>query len=111
MRQYALAVLERKADLSTAFQTEPYETGWASEAIFFIRVEEIRGSDPTLNARVQISADGINWIDEGTAFQPVTGEGVYFVRVAHFGGWLRLNGSVEGKGVRFKVTIQLTLKE
>ena len=62
-------------------------------------------------ANVQISPDGINWVDEGSAFAPITGETLQFVRVMHFGGWLRLVGEVAGDGARFNVMIHLVLKE
>ncbi|MBN1590617.1 MAG: hypothetical protein JW888_13970 [Pirellulales bacterium] len=112
MRHFTTAVLERHASLSGHFETEPFETGWASEAIFFIRAEEITGENPLLHARVQLSADGIHWIDEGTAFEAITARGDYFVRVTHFGGWLRLAGQVNGgEENRFEATIHLVLKE
>jgi hypothetical protein len=111
MRQFATAVVERKRDFTGPFDTHPYEAGWAAEALFFIHVEQAEGDDPRMTAAVQVSADGVNWVDEGTAFAPVTGPGVSFVRVTHFGGWLRLKGDVSGPGARFRATIQLVLKE
>ena len=44
------------------------EAAWAREAIFFIRVHETHGQNAGLRAYVQLSADGIEWIDEGTEF-------------------------------------------
>ncbi|HBO45855.1 MAG TPA: hypothetical protein DD670_18410 [Planctomycetaceae bacterium] len=111
MRHFTTAVLERHASLAGDFATEPYETPWASEALFFIRAEETAGENPLLRARVQISADGIHWVDEGTAFPPITTTGDYFVRISHFGGWLRLAGTIQGEEGRFDVTIHLVLKE
>ena len=111
MRQFITTVLERRRDFTSDFQTEPYETAWASEAVFFIRVEEVSGKSAALTAAAQISVDGIHWIDEGTAFPAITAAGNYFVRVSHFGGWLRLNCNVGGEDARFKLTIHLVLKE
>ena len=111
MRHFTTAVLERHACYTSDFATEPYETPWASEALFFIRAEDVLGESPILRARVQISADGIHWIDEGTTFGTISSCGDFFVRVAHFGGWLRLVGSVQGDDARFQVTIHLVLKE
>jgi len=76
-----------------------------------IRIEDIVGENPMLWAKVQISADGINWIDEGTTFSAITSCGDYFVRVSHFGGWLRLDGEVQGQESRMQATIHLVLKE
>lgn len=111
MRHFYTAVVERQRDFVDAFDTHPFEAGWASEAIFFVRVEEVAGDDARLNAKVQISADGIRWVDEGGALPPISEAGDYFVRVSHFGGWLRLNGTITGAEARFKLTVQLVLKE
>jgi hypothetical protein len=111
MRQFFTAVVERQRDFVDQFGSHPYEVGWASEAIFFLRVEEIFGEGAKLNARVQISADGVRWIDEGTALPTMTEARDYFVRVKHFGGWLRLFGEISGQSARFKLTVQLVLKE
>jgi hypothetical protein len=110
MRQCVTAPLERHKDLTGPFATEPYECGWASEAMFFIRVQEIEGEQARLSADVQVSADGVNWVDEGTSFEPITATGDRFVRVSHFGGWLRLRGDVQPGDARMNVMIHLVLK-
>ena len=111
MRQFHTAHLEVKRDFSEDFQTHPYECGWANEAIFFIRVEDVSGEDSVLNAEAQISADGITWTDEGTAFRPIRKKGLSFIRLKHFGGWLRLNCSINGEGARFRLLVNIALKE
>ncbi len=111
MRNYMMAVLERHTEYSGEFQTEPFEVGWAAEAIFFVQVEEVAGSGTTVSAEVQISADGIHWVDEGTRLSSMNQSGTYFLRVVQFGGWLRLRGQVKGEEGRCRVTIQLSLKE
>jgi hypothetical protein len=112
MRNFNTVVLERLKYFTDDFATEPYEVGWASEAIFFIRIHEIEGSNVSLDATVQISADGINWLDEGTHFSRITDIGDRFVKVSNFGGWLRLNANVQGGNQpKLKLTIQLALKD
>lgn len=111
MRQFQTVVLERKRSFSEDFQTHPIETGWASEAMFFIRVEEVSGEQSRLDAVVQVSVDGIHWIDEGTAFPTLTATGDSFLRVSHFGGWLRLSIKISGREPVFKLLIHLVLKE
>jgi hypothetical protein len=111
MKQSHTAVVERKEEFTDQFQTHPYETAWAGEAIFFLRVEELSGQSPELSAAVQISVDGVNWVDEGTTLGPIYQEGDYFVRVSHFGGWLRLSGEVWGENAGFILTVHLVLKE
>jgi len=111
MRNFYTVVLERMKRYSQDFDTEPYECGWASEAMFFIRIHELNDKEVILNSRVQVSVDGIQWIDEGTAFPPMEREGDSFIKVAHFGGWLRLRNEVGGNKPDVKLTIHLVLKE
>ncbi len=109
MRAFQTTVLERKTELGGGLVTEPFEAAWAGEAIFFVELHESTAS--TFTARVQISPDGIRWCDEGATLT-VTGEaGVRFVRVAHFGGWLRLAVAGEEQGDQpARATIHLVLK-
>ncbi len=111
MRQFYTVVLERIRRYKSDFQTEPYEVGWASEAMFFIRMHELTGSGTVIEARVQVSVDGIHWIDEGTSFPAINHKGDNFIRVSHFGGWLRLACTLAGKDPEVELTVQLALKE
>ena len=111
MRQFYTTVTERKLDFTADFTTHPYEAGWASEAICFIRVEDLEGTDPELKAQVQISVDGLNWVDEGTVFKTIDAKGDYFVKVSHFGGFLRLRSLIKGADAKFNLTIWWVLKE
>ncbi len=111
MRNFYTVVLERMKEYREGFDTEPYEAGWASEAMFFIRIHEMSGSGVRLQSAVQVSVDGIEWIDEGSSFAPITAVGSTFLRVKHFGGWLRLRNQLSGRGARIKTTVHLVLKE
>lgn len=108
MRQFAQVVLERRTRHQGSFCTEPFETAWASEAIFFLAVEEFDAAE--MRVRVQISPDGIHWVDEGTDFAPISSTGLTSCRVSHFGGWLRLACDLE-EGGKVRVLIHLILKE
>lgn len=114
MRQFYTSVLERRKAFADVVETPPYEGGWASEAIFFVRVERI-DEGAVVNLRVQISPDGMHWVDEGGVSEPLDTEGDSFVRVSHFGGWLRLWGTVRGQdgseAASATLTIHLALKE
>ena len=110
MRNFQTVVLERMNWLAGPFQTEPYECGWASEAIFAIRVHEIQGT-MVLRSNVQLSVDGIQWMDDDLAFPTIDRVGSSFLRVKHFGGWLRLDGAITGQDARARLTIHLVLKE
>ncbi|MDP6038877.1 MAG: hypothetical protein QGG64_10030 [Candidatus Latescibacteria bacterium] len=111
MRQSHTAVVERNVIWSGAFETEPYEAGWANEAIFFVRSLNVSGDVSGAEARVQISPDGMRWCDEGTVIS-LSGEvdGVAFGKVCHFGMFLRLVGELPG-GAEMTVIVYLSLKE
>jgi hypothetical protein len=90
MRNAYTAVIARGEPWQGSVQTEPYEAAWAGEALFFVRVLEATGSGQA-TGRVQISPDGMNWIDEGSTLTIDAQAGhLSFVRVREFGGWLRL---------------------
>jgi hypothetical protein len=108
MRRSYTAVLERGEPLAGEWATEPYEAGWASEALFFVRLLEAPAT-AGITARVQLSPDGMRWVDEGTAL-PELRDGLAFARVREFGNWLRLAGTVSGAD-QVRALIYLTLKE
>ena len=90
--------------------TEPYEAAWAAEAVFFVRVLEVTcGAGAVAVARVQLSPDGIRWVDEGAVLEiAARAEALAFARVTHFGGWLRLAVHVpEGAGIKVVATLAL----
>jgi len=111
MRNFHTVVLERMTHHSEDFATEPYECAWASEATFFIRIHAITENGATLNSVVQLSVDGIDWVDDGIRFEPISKAGTYFLRVKHFGGWLRLRNEIAGREPDIRLTIHLVLKE
>lgn len=110
MKQFNAAHLEVKKTFTQGFETHPYECGWADEAIFYISVEEVHGHNAALNARVQISPDGVHWADEGTQFAPMTECGLYFVKVREFGNYLRLATDIEGENASFRLLVQIACK-
>jgi len=84
------AVVARNERWTGAAATEPYEAGWAREVVIFVRaLKAPTGALPV--ARVQISADGMHWADEGTTLAlPAETDAVSFAKVAHFGNFVRL---------------------
>jgi hypothetical protein len=109
MRHFQASAVERRIYFKGNMTSHPMEAGWASEAIFFLIVEEIKG-EASLRAYVEISPDGINWIKEGSTFREITGPGHYFCKVRHFGNWLRVNGEILGPDAEIKASVQLHLK-
>lgn len=106
MKKFYTVVLDRLTEFKDYIESEPYECGWADEVVAFLRVHE-KGAEASFEMKLQISPDGIVWVDEGSEKKIVDGDGVFFVRAVNFGGWLRL--VVEGKGDA-KITSYLALK-
>lgn len=110
MKLFNASHLEVKKDFIQDFETHPYEAGWADECIFFIAVENVSGSNPVLAAAVEISHDGVHWVAEGTVSEPITTKGLHFLRVKHFGNWLRLRCRITGNNPVFRLNVQIALK-
>lgn len=108
LRESYTAIVERSEALAGSFATEPYECGWAGEAIFFVRILERTGDLKGVTLHVQISPDGIRWCDEGTVIT-FGEEEVAFGKAAHFGNWLRLSGTLPD-GASMRAIIALNLK-
>ena len=102
------AIVARNETWTGLAATEPYEAGWAREAIVFVRaLKAPKGPLPT--ARIEISADGMHWAPEGSEFAlPAAENAVTFQRVAHFGGFLRVAASLpEGAEITLLVSLHL----
>lgn len=108
MRTSTSAIVARNETWMGEAATEPYEAGWANEAIIFVRSLKTP-SGPQVRARVEISPDGMNWAPEGTEFPlPESQDAVTFARVSHFGTWLRLAATLPDNSVNtVLVTIHL----
>lgn len=111
LRHCYTAVVERAKPLRGSFSTEPYEAGWASEALIFIKVIRPMDAGVELQAGVQISPDGVDWVDEGTIFPTIRDEGLFVAKVSHFGNWLRVSGRVTGTEEGVRALVYLVLKE
>lgn len=108
MRESYMAAVERNSPCGPGFASEPYEAAWASEAIFFVRI--LDGSDAgKMRFGVDISPDGIRWCPEGSTCAFETGQETAFVRVSHFGSWIRIR-RLDDDGGSAKVMVYLNLK-
>ena len=108
LRESYTAIIERSEDLQGDFVTEPYECGWAGEAIFFVRLLEHMGDVEGVKLEVQISPDGVRWCNEGTRLV-LSGAEVDFCKVRHFGNWLRVAGTLPD-GASMRAIFALSLK-
>ncbi len=111
MRQSQSAVMERGVDLAGVHETEPFEVAWAGEARWWVQFLR-PAAGTTVEFRVQISPDGITWIDhEGIA--PLVSEavGVLSIPVERFGHWLRLRSEQTAGANAPMLRISLELKE
>ncbi|WP_312794984.1 hypothetical protein [Tianweitania sp.] len=103
------AVVTRNDTWTGVAASEPYEAGWAKEAVFFVRALKQPVGMPT-KAFVDMSPDGIRWVPEGTEFTlPSSRDGISIARVSHFGNWLRVRAQFDD-GAECTVLVTLHLK-
>ncbi len=104
-----IAVVARNEIWTGRAASEPYEAGWAREAVIFVRaLKQPKGAQPV--ARVEISPDGMHWVSEGCeAAMPSGRDGIAVMRVAHFGNWLRVAADF-GDGCESAVLVTMHLK-
>jgi hypothetical protein len=109
LRESLTAVVARNETWTHSSATEPYEAGWATEAVFFVRALKAGKGAPT-QAHVEISPDGMRWIREGVSLVlPTDLESLAVARVRHFGNWLRLAADLPD-GAEATVLVTLHLK-
>lgn len=108
MRESYTAAIERNIVCAKGFTSEPYEAAWADEAIFFIRILDPRHKGK-LKFAAEISPDGMRWCAEGAQCEIAEGAELGFIRVKHFGGWLRIR-RIDGSKTAPKVIVYLNLK-
>ena len=105
LRESVTAVLLRADTVGDGATTEPYEAGWASEAIVFVHTVDGESGGAIEAA---LSADGMQWIDEGSRIELPGVGGAAFARLAHFGNWLRFRVRMRaGASARLTVTLHL----
>ena len=103
------SVLVRGETWHGAFASEPYEAGWAREALIFVRLLKLEGDPGSAEISVDISPDGLHWTEEGARIKvPAEVGEVAFAKVAQFGNWLRVSGRMpDGTSAQALVTLHL----
>lgn len=104
------AVIARGEDWVDGSTTEPYEGSWAREAILMLRTLESGSLAKGSKAHVQVSLDGMHWVDEGTSLDiPTEIDGMSMARLTHFGHYLRLRAEMPANTTGFMLAT-LSLK-
>lgn len=110
MKEFYTSVVELSQPIDTAFVSEPYECGWADEAIFFLTLHPEQAKFERVLVQPQLSPDGIHWVDAPSGEITVMRSGLYALRQTHFGGWLRVKLTLEGAARTAMITLHLALK-
>ena len=110
MRESITAVVARGDTWSGVVASEPYDVAWASEAVVFLRSLGAEGYPEQARAWIQISPDGMRWIDEGSMLPIPRVDEIASVRLSNFGTYLRVM-TVLPEGSSFKALLTLSLKE
>ncbi|KRA24492.1 hypothetical protein ASD65_08705 [Microbacterium sp. Root61] len=107
MLNSATTLVERRTVLTAEYGTHPYEAGWASEALFFVRTN---GEHPELTITPQVSPDGIDWVDHGPSITLAASEELAKLGMTHFGTWIRLHLSGASADESATIFVHLALK-
>ncbi len=110
MRESITAVVARGDTWSGVAVSEPYDVAWAGEAVIFLRSLGAEGTPELARAWVQISPDGMRWVDEGSVLPIPRVDEVSSVRIRNFGTYLRIM-TVLPEGASFKALLTISLKE
>lgn len=108
MKSAHTVVLERNTVIQARLETEPYEAGWATEAVWF--VEPLAPLTTTWRLRMQISPDGLRWCDHNSPVVELQPTGVTALPAVHFGTWIRLVLVADDADASAPVMIWLALK-
>ena len=98
---------------AATYFTETVDVGTFTEGILFLNSFSHSGTNPTLDCKVQYSADKVNWIDSGDAFTQVTTIDSLTLKklTANFGKYIRCLIAVGGTATpQYKVSAYLVLK-
>ena len=110
MRESITAVVARGDTWSGVAASEPYDVAWAGEAVIYLRSLAAEGTPEAARAWVQISPDGLRWVDEGSMLPIPRVDDISSVRVRNFGTYLRV-ATVLPEGASFKALLTISLKE
>lgn len=103
------AVVARNELWQNQASSEPYECGWAREAIVYLRALKHPVRTENVRARIEYSPDGIRWVDSGLDFAlPTQADQISWIPVNHFGNWLRVAVDLpDGAAITVLVSINL----
>lgn len=110
MREAITAVVARGDTWSGVVASEPYEVAWAGEAVIYLRSLGAEGRPEQARAWVQISPDGLHWVDEGSMLPIPRVDEISSIRIRDFGTYLRVM-TVLPEGSSFKALLTISLKE
>lgn len=100
------AIITRNETWRGTAASEPYEAGWAREAVIFVQALKA-AVGPVARGTIEISPDGMHWVTEGAVFDfPAQQNEVVVARVQHFGNWLRVRADLQNSA---EATILITM--
>jgi hypothetical protein len=107
MKNTNTSVLARRVRISSDYSTPPYEAGWATEALFFLQVEE---GHPDLTVAAEISPDGIAWVRRGAEERLPAAESIVALPLETFGNWIRLRVTGASSDDPARILVHVNLK-
>lgn len=90
----------------------PVNVSTVSDAIVMLTCTAASGTTPTLDVKVQASADTITWYDEGTSFTQITAASTPAVKkLTGLGLYIRYFWTIAGTTPSFTFSIQTVLSK
>jgi len=83
--------------------SDPADIEVTAKTIIWVRVKEVHGTNPTLDIKVQISPDDVDYADMVLAFPTITKAGLYFLHCETCSKYLKLYAEVGGIDPEFLV--------
>lgn len=104
-------VLDQLTVDSGAMTSEPMDVGAYAEGILFLTVHSHVGATGTLDVKLQMSADNVNWLDGDAMTQVTTTDSTTIKRLTSiFGKYLRAVVTPGGTAPEYKISLSLVCK-
>lgn len=96
--------------LAASADGEAFDVGDYTEMVLLLNASNVDGTDPTLDIKLQTSADGVDWFDLGSQFAQIDAAGKAILKVTNFGRIIRAVSTVGGTDPEFTFKLQAVAK-
>jgi len=96
---------------TTTANGDAINVGNVHEAVAYLSVTAVTGTNPTMDITVETSHDGVTWMSEGSAFTQATAATTQALKLTNLGEYIRFVRTLGGTDTpTFTYTLELTGK-